>query len=453
MVFSKPFRSNALQIFFAFISRVQEGIRSGSGGAKEGRDNRFRCWQLRAMARKIVALRVVAGLMAAVVFGGVAVLQTGCKPEEAQVPAELQRVTVAQVQEREIRDYLVFTGRTEAAETVEVRARVSGYLMETRFKDGQDVKRGDVLFVIDPRPYQADFDRAKAEYDRSYADLQLATVEFGRSTELRNKGTISAADFDTKSAAYLKAQSALASAKAAWDTAKLNLEFTTIFSPIDGMISKAAVTPGNLVTPDMKEPLTVIVSTNPVYAYADIDERQLLRYIRLNNEESAKEKGVPDPNGAEERRTTIQLQLADETGFPHEGNIDFADNRVRADTGTLTIRGVFDDKEEVLAPGLFVRLRLPAGKPYAALLVPQESIGIDQGQKFIYTVSGDGTVAYRRVQVGSLQDDGWRVVQGDLKAGEKVIVEGMIKVRPGMKVESVGWQPKSGVAQPGEARP
>lgn len=394
-----------------------------------------------------------------VLFGTVLVL-TGCNKEEG-VEAPPPTVTVAPARERVIQDFVIFTGRTDAVETVSVKARVSGYLTETKFKDGQDVKKGDVLFIIDPRPYQADLDRAQAQYDRAQADLQLASIEFNRSRELRLKNAISAQDFDAKSAAYLKAQGGQASAKADLDTAKLNLEFTTITSPIDGRASKAAITPGNLVTPDMKTPLTVIVSTNPVYAYADLDERQLLKYIRLQNEESAQADNgsVPEttPEKREHPKTPIHLQLADEKGFPHEGFIDFADNRVNPDTGTIPIRGVFASKQSLLGPGMFVRLRFPGGPEYKAILVPQESIGTDQGQKFVYVVKSDGTADYRRVEPGALQDDGWRAVTGQIQAGENVIVDGLMKARQGEKVTAKPWSgdvPAAGAAVPAtEAKP
>ena len=352
----------------------------------------------------------------------------GCRqapPEETPPPT----VTVAPAVERQIQDFVVFTGRTAAVQSVDVRARVSGYLTEQKFKDGAEVKKGDVLFIIDPRPYQADFDRAQAEFNRAEADRQLAELEFNRAKELRAKNTISAQDFDTKAANMLAAQSSAAAARAARDTAKLNLEFTSIASPIDGQTSRASVTPGNLVTPDMKDPLTTIVMMNPIYAYGDIDERQLLKYLRLNEE--IRKSGAGEPDGA----NAIDMQLADEAGFPHAGEIDFADNRLNPDTGTITFRGIFPNPEKVLGPGLFVRLRLPGGLPYKALLVPQEAIGTDQGQKFVYVVTADNKVDYRRVTPGALQDDGMRAVAGPLTAGESVIVEGMMKARPGEAVK------------------
>lgn len=364
-------------------------------------------------------------------------LMLGCGSEDSTPPPQAPSVTVATVEERTIQDFVVFTGRTEAVESVDIRARVSGYLADTKFQDGQEVKKGDVLFVIDPRLYQADEERAKAEYDQAQADLQLAGIEYTRASELRKKNTISAADFDAKAAAYLKSQSRLASAKASWDTAKLNLEFTTIRSPIDGRTSRAAVTQGNLITPDMKEPLTVVVSTNPMYAYAEIDERQFMRYVRLN--QAAAEAGTLE----DEPETPIELQLADEQEFPHLGRIDFADNRINQETGTITIRGVFENKDRILGPGLFVRLRFPGGDKYQSLVVPQESIGTDQGQKFVFGVNEDGVVDYRRVEPGALQEDGWRAVKGNLTVGEKVIVDGLIKARAGEKVETSPWVPEA----------
>ncbi len=371
------------------------------------------------------------------------VASVGCRqspPDEIPPPG----VTVAPVVEREVQDFVVFTGRAEAVQSVDVRARVSGYLAAQKFKDGAEVKKGDVLFIIDPRPYQADFDRAQAEFSRAEADRQLAELEFNRAKELRAKNTISAQDFDAKSANMLAAQASAAAARAARDTAGLNLEFTTITAPIDGLTGRASITPGNLVTPDLKEPLTTIVTMDPVYAYAEIDERQLLKYQRLN--EQIRKSGAGEPEDA----NRLDMQLADETGFPHEGIIDFADNRLNPDTGTITFRGVFPNPDKLLGPGLFVRLRLPGGLPYKALLVPQQAIGTDQGQKFVYVVKVDNTVDYRRIAVGALQDDGTRAVSGALAAGERVIVEGMMKSRPG---EAVKPEPYRAAAAPGDQMP
>ncbi len=367
----------------------------------------------------------------------------GCQEPSTEAPPP-PLVLVAPVAERTVTDHVVFTGRTEAAQTVDVRARVSGYLTQVAFRDGQVVKRGDLLFLIDPRPYQADLNRAQARLDAAKAELQLASIEYTRAKELRAKNTISAQDFDAKAASYLKAQAGQASAQADYDTAALNLEFTRITAPIDGMTSKASVTPGNLVTPQLQQPLTTIVSVNPVYAYADLDERLLLKYLRLNNSMAAA-RGEKPQRDSKPERTPVQLQLTDEKDFPHTGYIDFADNRINRGTGTISVRAVFQDEDNLLGPGMFVRLRFPASMPYQALLVPQEAIGIDQGQRYVFVVTAEGTVDYRRVEPGALQDDGWQVVTGSLKAGEQVIVEGLMKVRPGQKVETEPW---SGASAP-----
>ncbi len=373
--------------------------------------------------------KIAAGLLA----GFTLATLPACK-EDVTAPPAPPTVLVTKAEEREVQEFSVFTGRTEAVQSVDIRSRVSGYLTETKFKDGQEVKAGDVLFIIDPRPYQADLNRAQAEYARTEADLQLAQLEFNRAKELRAKNTIAAQEFDARSAALLKAQGGLASARAALDTAMLNLEFTSITAPIDGQVGRASVTPGNLITPDMKEPLTVLVSTNPIYAYAEIDERLLLRYLRHYNETRGKK-----ADDAQSPKTPIELQLADEKDFPHVGVIDFSDNRINPETGTISIRGVFEDTDNMLAPGMFVRLRFPAGPKHRAVLVPQEAIGTDQGQKFVYVVQPDGTVDYRIVGIDALQDDGWRVITGNVKAGESVIVEGLMKARPGEKVNPQPW--------------
>lgn len=380
------------------------------------------------------------------VIGFLSLFSGGCEQRGAAPALPPPTVSVVSVEERTLQDFVVFTGRTDAAETVDIRARVSGYLQSTHFKDGQIVAAGEMLFQIDPRPYQADFESAKGQYERAQSDLKLAAIEFKRADELRKKNTISAADYDAKAAALLGTQGAVSAAKAAMDKAALNLEFTAIKSPISGRIGKASVTPGNLITPDMQSPLATVVSINPIYAYADIDERQLLRYVRMNAE--AKSKGEAE-TGAEQE-TPIYLQLADEKNFPHRGRIDFANNRVNPETGTILIRGVFDDPDDILGPGLFVRLRFPGGLPYGSLLVPQEAIVTDQGQKFVYVVNGENKVEYRRVEPGALQDDLWVAVKGDLRVGELVMVEGMLKVQPGQEVKTQPWGEKADVDEKGE---
>jgi membrane fusion protein, multidrug efflux system len=378
-----------------------------------------RMWEILSAFRKL-ANALLLGLISLSVLGG-------CKKQETvELPPPI--VTVTQAIEKQVQDWDEYTGRLAPMGTVDVRPRVSGYITEVKFVDGDLVKKGQPLFIIDPRPYQADYDQAKAELDKAEAALKLASSDFDRAKQLRDKGVTAAGDFDQRAATLQQATGAYQSARAALQAAQLNLEFCTITAPIDGRAGLANVTVGNLVSADGKDPLTTIVSTNPVYAYADVDERSLLRYVRFYQ---SKMKG---PEDADEVKIPIELSLQDETGFPHTGYIDFLDNRVDASTGTIRIRGVFDFENGLLGPGLFVRVRIPAGLPYNAVLVPERSVASDQGQKYVVVVKEDNTAEFRPVQLGTLFDT-MRVIKEGLKAGETVVVDGLLKVRPGQKVE------------------
>jgi RND family efflux transporter MFP subunit len=354
-------------------------------------------------------------------------LLVGCQEQKAvELPPPV--VTVTQAIQKKVQDWDEYTGRLAPTGMVEVRPRVSGYITEIKFVDGDLVKKGQPLFIIDPRPYQADYDRAKAEVDKADAALTLAAADFERARQLREKGVTAAGDFDQRSATYRQATGAAQSARAALEAAKLNLEFCTITAPIDGRVSLANVTVGNLVSADGKDPLTTIVSTNPVYAYADVDERSLLRYMRNYLD------GKKGPEDADEVKAPIQLSLQDEKGFPHTGYIDFIDNRVDPSTGTIRLRGVFDSENGLLAPGLFVRVRIPAGNPYEAVLVPERSVASDQGQRYVVLVEKENTAEIRPVELGTLAE-GLQVIKSGVKAGDIVVVDGVLKVRPGQKVD------------------
>lgn len=371
---------------------------------------------------------IVAKLPKPLLFGALfSVILCGCGEEKAvDLPPPV--VTVTQAVEKQVKDWDEYTGRLAPQGTVEIRPQVSGYLTEVKFEDGDLVKKDQVLFVIDPRPYQADYNRAKGEYDKAESVLKLATSDFDRAKQLRDKGVTSAGDFDKGSASFIQAQGALYSARAALESASLNLEFCTIRSPIDGWASLANITIGNLVSPTTEKPLTTIVSTNPVYAYADVDERSLLRYRRYYFSKNV------DPGNEEKVKLPIELSLQDEKGFPHVGYIDFLDNRVDPETGTIRIRGVFDFERGLLMPGLFVRVRIPAGDAYDAILVPQRSIGSDQGEKYVVVVGKDNVATIQPVELGTVHD-GMQVITKGLKAGETVVVDGLLKVRAGMKVD------------------
>jgi multidrug efflux system membrane fusion protein len=352
---------------------------------------------------------------------------SACKKQEAlELPPPI--VTVTQAVEKQVQDWDEYTGRLAPMGTVDVRPRVSGYITEVKFVDGDLVKKGQPLFIIDPRPYQADYEKAKAELDKTDAALKLASSDYDRARQLRDKGVTAAGDFDQRAATFQQATGAFQSARADLEAAKLNLEFCTVTAPIDGRAGLANVTVGNLVSADGKDPLTTIVSTNPVYAYADVDERSLLRYVRYYQ---SKAKG---PEDADEVKIPIELSLQDESGFPHTGYIDFLDNRVDPSTGTIRIRGVFDFENGLLGPGLFVRVRIPAGLPYKAVLVPERCVASDQGQKYVVVVNKENTAEFQPVELGTLSDT-MQVVKSGVQVGETVVVDGLLKVRPGEKVD------------------
>src|SRR6267154_2329562 len=354
---------------------------------------------------------------------------TGCgKPASKTAPPAV--VSVIQPVARDVVEWDEYIGRLESPETVDIRARVSGYLDKVHFKEGKEVKKGDLLFTIDRRPYQAEYDRAEADHERAESQADLAKNDAERAKRLIATKAISEEDFDTKTKTYNSALAAVKSAKAAFDSAKLNLEFTEIRAPIQGRISRALVTEGNLVSGGLSGTgatlLTTIVSLDPLYCYGDADERAILKYIRLSKEGkriSARDEQIP-----------AEMGLADEVGFPHKGYMDFVDNRIDPNTGTLRARGVFPNPDHSLSPGFFARLRIPGSGKYPALLIPDRALGSDQAQKFVYVINAEKKVEFRPVKIGSLVD-GLRVVKEGLKPGEQIIVEGLMRVRPGILVE------------------
>src|SRR5258705_12120187 len=354
----------------------------------------------------------------------------GCKRKSDVVTPQPPTVSVVQPVAREVVEWDEYIGRLESPETVEVRARVSGYLDKVHFKEGKPVKAGDLLFTIDRRPYKADLDRAAADYERAQSQTELARNDADRAQKLIQTKAISTEDFDTKVKNYAAAQAAERSARATLDLAKLNYEFTEIRAPIDGRISRALVTQGNLISGGVSGAgatlLTTIVSLDPLYLYGDADERAILKYIRLSKEGkrvSARDQEIP-----------AEMGLADETGFPHMGHMDFVDNRVDPNTGTLRARGVFTNSDHSLSPGFFARLRIPGSGKYPALLIPDRALGSDQSQKFVYVVNAEKKVEFRPVKIGPVVD-GLCVVKEGLKSGEQVIVEGLMRVRPGVTVD------------------
>jgi multidrug efflux system membrane fusion protein len=350
-----------------------------------------------------------------------------CGRQAGQPHPPAPTVTVAPVERREIVEWDEFTGRTEPVESVEVRPRVSGYVQEVRFQSGQLVRKGDVLFVIDPRWHKAEFDRANAEFERAQAHLRNAEREAGRTAQLLANKAISTEDAEARQTRYQEAKASALAAEAVRDSAKLDLEHTEVRSPINGRVSRERVTVGNYVSglAGNATLLTTIVSVDPIYVYADVDENSLLKFNALLHAR----KIASDGDG----RIPVELQLADEDGFAHHGYVESFDNRLDPRTGSILLRAVFPNAENRIVPGLFARIRIPASEEHAALLVEERAIGTDQAQKFVLTLTETNTVAYRPVQLGAAVQ-GKRIVRAGLEAGEQIVVNGLQRVRPGMPV-------------------
>ena len=350
----------------------------------------------------------------------------GCKREPPALAATPPPVVmVSQPVERQITDYYEYTARTAAVKAVEVRARVSGYLVKINFRDGSMVKTGDLLFQIDPRPFQAVLEQAKGQVGQWEAKLARAEADTTRDQRLLPQRAVSQKDLDQAVSDRGEARAAIQSARGAVDKAALDLEFTRVTAPISGRVSRHLIDEGNLVTADSTL-LTTIVSIDPMYAYFDADERSVLhvrQLIREGKVQSARDVAVP-----------VLLGLANETGYPHRGTINFVDNQVNPQTGTLRLRGVFPNEDEALEPGYFARVRVIIGQPRSALLVTERAIDTDQGRKIVYVVNDKNEVVSRPISLGALHD-GLRVIEEGVQPGERVIVNGLLQVRPGIIVE------------------
>lgn len=373
----------------------------------------------------------------------------GCKKAANDQPTALKppEVSVSPVIDRSVTDYEAFTGRVEAAESVDIRARVSGYLNEIDFKDGDEVKQGQMLFQIDPRQFEAELKNAEGSKAQWLAKRDRAKADVSRYESLVPTGAASAQDLDKARADLGEAVAAIQSSEAAIDRAKLDLEFSRITAPIDGQISRSKLTKGNLVRPD-QEVLTSIVSLNPIYIYFNVSERSLLKF-RDRARVVAKESAMPD---VRELKVPVYVGLDNEEGYPHEGVINFADNKVDAATGTIKVRGTFDNSRHVFKPGFFARVRVPVSDPYKGILVTDRAIGTDQSQKFVYVVDDKDIAQYRAVKLGPLEDDGLRVITAGLQPGDMVIVNGMQRARPGKPVTPLRVEmPRAG--NPGASSP
>jgi multidrug efflux system membrane fusion protein len=357
-------------------------------------------------------------------------LATACQksaPGQAGGPPPAPPVTVNQPVLKEVVEWDQYQGRIEAVDSVEVRARVNGYLQSVNFKDGAEVKQGDLLLVIDPRPYQAELDRAEADLLQAQTRFELASNDMARAGRLLKAKAISEEEADSRAKAEREAAAAIQSSVASVEMAKLNMEYTGVTAPISGRIGRKMITQGNLVNGNQGEStlLATIVSMDPIYCYFDVDEGAILKYQQL-----ARDGKQDNLNGGKVR---CEIELGNETGFPHKGLLDFVDNRVDPATGTLRVRGLFPNPDRVLQPGFFVRAQVPGSSKYPALLIPDQAVGTDQSQKFVFIIDDKDTVQYAPVTLGPLVD-GLRVVRAGLHSNDWVVVNGLMTIRPGAKV-------------------
>lgn len=437
---------------------------------------RIRCFSWPVASRHfrcpyVLWLIVVSGLLSA----------CGCRGNAETATDETRpKVRVTRPIVREVTEYTYFTGRTDAIASVDLKSRVSGYLDSVDFVPGTEVKAGQQLFKIDPRPYQAVFDAAMGQVKLAEARLTLAEADQSRAKKIaETPGAISQQDLDKYAAAEEQSRAALDAAKADAETARLNLEFTTIKSPIDGLIGRNFPSIGSLIRQD-DTLLATVVTQDPMYAYFDVDEHTMLRFERLIREGKIR---TMEQGGT----FVVQMGLADEEDqYPHQGEIDFANNRVNSSTGTLEVRGVFpnpksvDGERRLLKPGMFVRTRVPIGQPFEALLVPEAAIGTDQGRKYLLVVNDNSVVEARVVELGPQQPGGMQVVfptkmvrtkdglrpadetaaagaevKDSLQASDRIIVGGLQLVRPGVSVDAteIASEPTAVTATPRELTP
>jgi membrane fusion protein, multidrug efflux system len=355
-----------------------------------------------------------------------AAMLTGCSDKTVTNSTPPPPVTVALPLQKKITEWDEYTGRFAATAAVEVRARVSGFIDSIKFKDGDIVKQGDPLFVIDPRPYRLAVEQAKADLERAKAKLEIANLDLERAAPLVRNQTLTQREFDTRQSTQRDAAGGAASAEAALKQAELNLEWTDVAAPIGGRISDRRVDAGNLITggPSGATLLTTIVSLDPIYFVFDGSEADYLRYLHLA--------ATGTRPSSRDVQNPVAVQLADENGYKHEGRMDFVDNVVNPKTGTIRGRAILDNKDGFLTPGVFGRLRLFGGEQ-EALMVPDSAVASDQANKIVFTVADDGTVGVKRVELGPIVE-GLRVIRSGLAATDRIVIEGLPRARPGQKV-------------------
>lgn len=392
----------------------------------------------------MICIRTLAGLLLLV---SPILAAGGCQNQPSQVaPSQNPAVPVSKPVQREVTNYVDFTGRTDAVQAVDIRARVTGYLVKTPAKEGAEVKQGDLLYEIDPRPYQAQYDQALGQVNLYQAQLKLAKTTLARDQAIARTGGVGAVSqqqLDQDQAAVDEAEARVKAFQASLEVYKLNLAFTKVTAPIDGQVSRNYLTLGNLVNQDQTL-LTTIVSLDPMFVYFDMDEPTLLRLRRsiIDGRIKLPKDGMMD----------VLIGLQGEDGYPHHGKVNFMNNQVNATTGSISVRGIFPNPKpavgaRLLSPGMFVRIRLPLGQPRPALLIIDRAIASDQGLKYVYVVDAENKIQYRRVTTGSLQEDGLRVILEGLKPDEWVVVGALQQVRPHIQI-----QPER-ISMPSLARP
>ena len=366
---------------------------------------------LQGKLRTVVAALALAGMVGAGV--------TGCadaNSNDAPAAPPAPPVSAAVVVQKPVLETQEFSGRLEAIDVVEIRSRVSGYITAVNFKPGAEVKKGDVLFVIDPRPYQAESDRTQAAAAAARARADLARLELQRAERLLLDKAIAQREFDERDAGQKELDASARAATAEHEAARLNLAYTRVTAPIDGRVSKAEITLGNLV--DASAVLTSVVSLDRIYASFDGDESTYLRVSRRTHA------GQP---------VDVKVGLAGEEGFPHSGKLEFVDNQLDSRSGSVRMRATLANADRQLAPGLFARVQIAGGEPTQQILIQDRAINTDQDRKFVYVVDKEGKAEYRAVKLGQL-DDGLRVVREGLTPGEKIVVNGLQRVRPGAPI-------------------
>ncbi len=358
---------------------------------------------------------------------------SGCGPAQSAVAvAQPPAIPVSEPVSSEVTDFMEFTGRTEAVQMANIVPRVTGYLISAPFREGAEVKKDDLLFEIDPKPYQAQYDQANSQVALYQAQVKEAEADYNRNKLVaqRSPGSVTQQDLDRYEAILEESNAAVKAAKASLEIYRINLGYCKVFSPIDGQVSRYYLTIGNLVNQDQTQ-LTTVVSLDPMYVYFDMDETTL-RNIRTAINEHRIER-------YQQGQLPVYIGLSGEDGFPHEGRINFVNNQVNAGTGSITVRGSVanpkpDGGTRIISPGMFVRVRLPIGKPHPALLVIDRALGSEQGMKYAYVLGKNNMIEQRRVTTGELQENGLRVIESGLTAKDVVVVGGIQQVRPRMQI-------------------